>query len=259
MEHCGATKVAERLFLTAAHCVVAQEQFTIKSDFWAGNTMQIASMGRKDKKISLTAMRVVVVQDYAKTLLDKHLDATVPTKRLSGKDFDLVTDLAVFEVKELTPELTIYPLRKDPVKVTEQVTVMGWGRRYKDTSGTFIVEGPTSDLHTAQVVIDRADADKTTFSFKNEVNEYHEISLSLAPGDSGSGAFSWVKPKFGKGSWQISGVNSYESSGLRSHLAKVHQHASPCLQSLITHGSLLDQSENLVLAPNQEIPTICAR
>lgn len=107
---CGAAKIGERRFLTAAHCVTVGEVV-------AGSGILLRPPGRSE------SIPVTVVAEQH-TDWNEGAEEYADALELSSK---MGLDLAVLDLREDTPEIAIATVDNTPLAVGEQVVVSGAG------------------------------------------------------------------------------------------------------------------------------------
>ncbi len=257
IKDCGAAKVSEHIFLTAAHCVVDSVSFQLKPAYSESESLILSTHSRLDTQIDVTIDWVKVHHNYAEALFKVYQDDTIKIKKIAPRDFDHVEDLALIRIIEPTPTIAIMKLHPDFIAVGTELTVAGWGRRYREVEdGSYVVSGTQSDLHSAQVTIDLSASDETVYSLKTQVDQYFETSLSLAPGDSGSPALIAKTTGFlsRKKEWFIAGVNSFANSS-RSSIARVDGDRFQCLSQEIARDSA--NGTDVGLNDSQKLQSFC--
>lgn len=120
---CTAVKVADTMFMTAAHCVVDDNLMMLEDDYAAGATLKIkhgALLGDAANH-PVTVANTYIHPSYAQAVNASE------GKGLSANQFTKVVDLAVISVKEATPSIATATVRYATLTNASTVAVGGYG------------------------------------------------------------------------------------------------------------------------------------
>jgi hypothetical protein len=201
-KHCSATKIGERRFLTAAHCVLDMDSGRLNSTHQRGGSLEISNVVSPKSMADFIAVQVRethIHPDFragVEELLASRAERIARLKekyegaqlvwhvtRLKAKHV-LTTrfpDVAVIEVDRLTPTIATAELDLESSLEDATVTLVGYGCqslkawRQRSEDSTF------GERRWADTRVLRVDA----INFYSSARRMHADGPSLCPGDSG--------------------------------------------------------------------------
>jgi len=205
--NCTASKVGQKLFLTAAHCMVNFASGNATYPFQMGGMIQVRTHYNKVWK-SLTIDKVFISSPYVKEMKRRIAES-------DGASFEAgfyASDVGLFRVKENTPNISKGIVSFEPILDNEQVVIVGYGC---EKSLNDIFDYSKSRFKTQRVKTIGEDniyhqfQDESVYvysvNFITEGIKKNLNSASLCPGDSGGPVYY----KNSKGENVIVGVNSF--------------------------------------------------
>lgn len=188
---CGATKVASRTFLTAAHCLMSPQGLArIKAG----------------KKLSVGVGIIPQYRDVmiASTSVHPDFKAGAESGQNQAQLSKVAPDLAVIKFEVDLPEVAIAPVDPEPIATGEILTLMGWGCQsdFLSAQQNIQPEGsvPGDQLRYAELSVNNVSDYFATFHKATE----DDVHARLCQGDSGTSV---------QYEGRVVGINSFRNLG----------------------------------------------
>ncbi|MBP9707586.1 MAG: trypsin-like serine protease [Oligoflexales bacterium] len=220
---CTATKISERVFLTAAHCVVDQYSLMLSSKVTPGHRLRIyyGVQLRSARHFDLTIQKVLIHPSYLEAInLAKQKDNPPAELKRSR-----AVDLSLIFIKEQTPEITVAELTPNFIGDDYQKTTVGYGCEMTLSSDRIIVSGRHEEVDLSRRLkyaeMSKTSHDETEIIFHEKRLDDPEVGLCF--GDSGGGVFIYKKKHLiiGEMISQLVAVNSATTAGYKHHMVRL--------------------------------------
>lgn len=213
---CTASKIEERTFMLAAHCMTDVKLATVSSEYLPGAPVDIST--HYGERITTTIDSSSAHSTYL-NLVKKKLASGSRTNGGALSSFDI----GVFRVTEDTLTIPVTRVDFDYIAAGEEIVIGGYGcqdsiHTFKDP-GTYKISN--SKVMSGSLIV--SDYYKRDITHTNRYNFYSAgktlsaEAASLCPGDSGG-------PVYSKKSKKIIGVNSQYIFGDASGVSLVNTH-----------------------------------
>lgn len=215
---CTAVKIGERSFLTAAHCIINEDEASPEVGLVEGASIRL----RYGVRISsaqiykVTLEKVLVHQDYV---------ALAATLKGSGKKVipTNAPDVAVFQTKEETPAIAAATLVADGPRVADPIVLTGYGCEgtFEQSEGAPVITSSESSAHQGRLKWAPSNIDALSpFHIRHffETNALGDVTLRLCSGDSGGPLYVNDNPNSvpNHAYLKVVGINSYAGAGSSS-------------------------------------------
>ena len=199
---CTATKIAERHFLTAAHCVANTSRGALDRTFAPGSTIRVSNRLApagpgdflrlqvtrvhlppefKQALQGLFAYQEKLIRQYRDKYSGAELERRVRHVESQNHFTSRVADLAVVEVRERTPKIPSARLDFAPLVADEAVRLVGYGCESFDKGARGDKTSSRSRRKWGETLVIRVD----TVNFYTFAHRMRPGAPSLCPGDSG--------------------------------------------------------------------------